>query len=229
MIRQNVHAKNLPWEWISRYVCYGWRYFLAFFGQNSTARLSKWIIFNEQHYCDVTPTKFQASTLICHKKFTLQSSCPSDPGICGLAFLSLQGLKVLSSKIKRFCAARLWGATLLNRHTQTRRGHFLLSFRRNTTKNRLHYSLGSISLRGRPEGSKHTLGGSRLLWSRFNLGVGVRLLTSLASFMGACLDSCFNQSTGSHSSFRRSMTKPARNRICCCCLHKLSPREQTVL
>ncbi len=62
VIRQNVHAKNLPWEWISRYVCYGWRYFLAFFGQNSTARLSKWIIFNEQHYCDVAPTKFEAST-----------------------------------------------------------------------------------------------------------------------------------------------------------------------
>ncbi len=62
VIRHNVHAKNLPWEWISRYVCYGQCYFLTFFGQNSTARLSKWIIINEQYYCDVAPTKFEAST-----------------------------------------------------------------------------------------------------------------------------------------------------------------------
>ena len=62
MIRQNVQAKNLPWEWISRYVRDGRRYFLTFFGQNSTARLSKWIIFNEQYYCDAVPTKLEAST-----------------------------------------------------------------------------------------------------------------------------------------------------------------------
>ena len=48
VIRQSVQAKNLPWEWISRYVHDGRRYFLAFFGKNSTAKLSKWIIFNEQ-------------------------------------------------------------------------------------------------------------------------------------------------------------------------------------
>ncbi len=86
VIRKKVQTKNLPWEWISCYVRDGWHYFLAFFGQNSTARLSKWIIFNEEYYCDAVPTKIEASTSNSHKKMALQSSRPSDPGVCGLAF-----------------------------------------------------------------------------------------------------------------------------------------------
>ncbi len=78
--------KNMAWEWISHYVCDSQHYFLAFFGQHSIARLSKWIIFSEEHYCDAVPTKIEASTLNSHKKMALQSSCSSDQGICGLAY-----------------------------------------------------------------------------------------------------------------------------------------------
>ncbi len=108
VIGHNVQAKNMPWEWISHYVRDSQCYFLTFFGQNSTARLSKWIIFNEEYYCDAVPTKIEASTSNSHKNMALQLSRPSDPGVRGLASWLLLLCKS-SWYSKNFVpSARLW-------------------------------------------------------------------------------------------------------------------------